>query len=33
MVIIGTAMRKLIHIIYGALKSNEPFDENKVFNA
>ncbi len=33
MVIIGAAMRKLIHIIYGVLKSNEPFDENKVFNA
>lgn len=32
MVIIGAAMRKLIHIIYGVLKSNEPFDENKVFN-
>jgi transposase len=33
MVIIGAAMRKLIHIIYGVLKSNEPFDKNKVFNA
>ena len=33
MVIIGTAMRKLIHIIYGMLKNNEPFDENKVFKA
>ena len=33
MVIIGAAMRKLIHIIYGVLKSDEPFDESKVFNA
>ncbi|WCN07811.1 IS110 family transposase [Marinomonas mediterranea] len=33
MLIIGAAMRKLIHIIYGVLKSNEPFDKNKVFNA
>jgi transposase len=33
MVIIGAAMRKLIHIIYGVLKSNLPFDENKAFNA
>ena len=30
MVIIGAAMRKLIHIIYGVLKSNLPFDENKA---
>lgn len=28
MVIIGAAMRKLIHIIYGVLKSGKPFDEN-----
>lgn len=28
MVIIGAAMRKLIHIIYGVLKNNCPFDAN-----
>jgi transposase len=28
MVIIGAAMRKLIHIIYGVLKNNTPFNEN-----
>ena len=33
MVIIGAAMRKLIHIIYGVLKSNLPFDENKAVKA
>lgn len=27
MVIIGAAMRKLIHMIYGVLKNNTPFDE------
>jgi transposase len=26
MVIIGAAMRKLIHIAYGVLKSGKPFD-------
>jgi transposase len=26
MLIVGAAMRKLIHIIYGVLKNNEPFD-------
>ncbi len=28
MVIIGTAMRKLIHIIYGVLKNNTPFNKD-----
>lgn len=28
MVIIGASMRKLIHIIYGVLKNQKPFDEN-----
>jgi len=28
MVIIGAAMRKLIHIIYGVLKNRTPFDQN-----
>ena len=26
MVIIGAAMRKLLHIVYGVLKSGKPFD-------
>ena len=26
MVIVGAAMRKLIHIAYGVLKSGKPFD-------
>ena len=26
MAIIGAAMRKLVHIIYGVLKNNTPFD-------
>lgn len=30
MVIIGAAMRKLVHIIYGVLKSGKPFDANLV---
>lgn len=30
MAIVGAAMRKLIHIVYGVLKSNRPFDPNKV---
>jgi len=29
-VIIGAAMRKLIHIIFGVLKNNTPFNENLV---
>jgi transposase len=33
MVIIGAAMRKLIHIIYGVLKNNTPFDENRAFSS
>ncbi|MFT7389528.1 MAG: transposase [Candidatus Endobugula sp.] len=33
MVIIGTAMRKLIHIIYGVLKNNQPFQPIAVINA
>lgn len=28
MVIIGAAMRKLIHMIYGVLKNKTPFDSN-----
>ena len=28
MLVIGAAMRKLIHIIYGMLKNNVPFDEH-----
>jgi transposase len=28
MVIVGAAMRKLVHLIYGVLKNNEPFDPN-----
>ncbi len=28
MVIIGAAMRKLIHVIFGVLKNNAPFNEN-----
>ena len=30
MVIIGAAMRKLVHLIYGVLKSGKPFDANVV---
>jgi len=26
MLIVGAAMRKLVHIIYGVLKNNQPFD-------
>jgi hypothetical protein len=26
MVIVGAAMRKLLHLIYGVLKSGKPFD-------
>lgn len=32
MVIIGAAMRKLIHIIYGVLKSGKPFNPNLCSN-
>ena len=28
MVIVGAAMRKLIHIIYGVLKNQRPFEAN-----
>jgi transposase len=28
MLIIGAAMRKLVHLIYGVLKSGQPFDAN-----
>ncbi|HET8674551.1 MAG TPA: IS110 family transposase, partial [Blastocatellia bacterium] len=28
MVIIGAAMRKLVHLAYGVLKSGRPFDPN-----
>ncbi len=27
MLIVGAAMRKLVHIIYGVLKNGRPFDE------
>jgi len=30
MAIVGAAMRKLVHLIYGALKSGVPFDANYV---
>jgi transposase len=33
MVIIGAAMRKLIHIIYGVLKNNQPFQPIVAINA
>jgi transposase len=33
MVIIGAAMRKLIHIIYGVLKNRTPFDEKLAIGA
>jgi len=34
MLIVGAAMRKLVHIIYGVLKNNQPFDpEFQVKNA
>ncbi|MCG8415482.1 MAG: IS110 family transposase [Pseudomonadales bacterium] len=33
MVIIGAAMRKLIHIIYGVLKNRTPFDEKLAIRA
>lgn len=33
MVIIGAAMRKLIHIIFGVLKNKTPFDEKAVVSA
>ncbi len=26
--VVGAVMRRLIHIIYGALKNNQPFDPN-----
>ena len=32
MVIIGAAMRKLLHLIYGILKSGQPFDPNYSAN-
>ena len=28
MVIVGAAMRKLVHLIYGVLKSGQPFNAN-----
>ncbi len=34
MLIVGAAMRKLIHIIYGVLKNDQPFDPDfQVKNA
>ena len=32
MQVIGAAMRKLIHIIYGVLKHQQPFNENYLKN-
>ena len=32
MVIVGAAMRKLLHLIYGILKSGQPFDPNYSAN-
>ncbi len=28
MAVVGAAMRKLIHIVYGVLKTGKPFDPN-----
>jgi hypothetical protein len=28
MVVLGAAMRKLLHLAYGVLKTRKPFDEN-----
>jgi transposase len=28
MAIVGAAMRKLVHLIYGVMKSGQPFDAN-----
>jgi hypothetical protein len=28
MLIVGVAMRKLLHLVYSVLKSQQPFDEN-----
>lgn len=33
MVIIGAAMRKMVHLVYGVLKNKVPFDENIAINA
>ena len=33
MVIIGAAMRKLLHLAYGVLKTHKPFDENHALSA
>jgi transposase len=32
MVIVGAVMRKLLHIVYGVLKSQRPFDPNYAAN-
>ena len=33
MVIVGAAMRKVVHIIFGVLKSARPFDDTIAMNA
>jgi hypothetical protein len=33
MVIVGAAMRKLLHLIYGLLKSGKPFDPAVALDA
>ena len=32
MAIVGAAMRKLVHLIYGVLKSGKPFDAEYITN-
>jgi hypothetical protein len=33
MVVIGAAMRKLVHLAYGVLKTGQPFDEQHAMSA
>jgi transposase len=33
MVVIGAAMRKLVHLAYGVLKTGQPFNENYAWGA
>jgi transposase len=33
MLIVGAAMRKLVHVIYGVLKSGRPFDAKTAMGA
>jgi hypothetical protein len=32
MAIVGAAMRKLVHLVYGALESGKPFDAKYTLN-